>query len=45
MSLKSPKPSFIQIRNVDNTFYTQVFPFDVNAQPGDLLLIPQCIHA
>jgi len=31
------KPSFVQIRNVNATFYTEVFPFDVNAQPGELL--------
>lgn len=34
------KTSFVQIRNVDQTFYTEVYPFDVNAQPGDLLTVP-----
>lgn len=40
------KPSFVQIRNVAQSFYTEVFPFDVNAQPGDLLTVPpvyQCV--
>ena len=42
------KPSFVQIRNLDQTFYTEVFPFDVEAQPGLLLTVPpvyQCLSA
>ena len=34
------KQSFVQIRNVDGTFYTEVYPFDVNERPGDLLTVP-----
>jgi hypothetical protein len=34
------KPSFVQIRGVNASFWTEVFPFDVDAQPGDLLLVP-----
>lgn len=33
------KPSFIQIRNVDPSFYTEVYPFDVNADSGFLLTV------
>ena len=42
------KPSFVQIRNLDPTFYTEVFPFDVNVQPELLLTVPpvyQCLSA
>jgi len=42
------KMSFVQIRNVDQSFYTEVFPFDANAQPGALLTVPpvyQCLSA
>ncbi|HUR30552.1 MAG TPA: hypothetical protein VMZ69_03915, partial [Saprospiraceae bacterium] len=42
------KPSFVQIRNIDPSYYVEVYPFDVEAQPGDLLLIPpvyQCHSA
>jgi gliding motility-associated-like protein len=34
------KPSFVQIRNVNPSFYTEVFPFDVTANPGSLLTVP-----
>lgn len=42
------KPSFVQIRNLDPSFYTEVYPFDVNAEPGSLLTVPpvyQCFSA
>lgn len=42
------KPSFVQIRNINPTFYTEVFPFDVNAQPELLLTVPpvyECLSA
>ncbi|HZV71875.1 MAG TPA: gliding motility-associated C-terminal domain-containing protein [Saprospiraceae bacterium] len=42
------KPSFVQIRNINQSFFTEVYPFDVNAQPGDLLTVPpvyQCVSS
>ena len=40
--------SFVQIRNVDTSFYVEVFPFDVAAMPGSLLSVTpvyQCLSA
>jgi gliding motility-associated-like protein len=40
------KPSFVQIRNINNTYFTEVFPFDVTADPDSLLTVPpvyQCL--
>lgn len=34
------KPSFVQVRNVNATFYTMIFPFDVEAAPGSLMTVP-----
>ena len=34
------KPSFVQIRNLAQSYYTAVYPFDVNAFPGSLLTVP-----
>ncbi|MEO6130939.1 MAG: hypothetical protein ABIQ02_03750, partial [Saprospiraceae bacterium] len=34
------KPSFVQIRYLAQSYYTEVFPFDVNASPGSLLTVP-----
>ncbi|MEP6647349.1 MAG: gliding motility-associated C-terminal domain-containing protein [Saprospiraceae bacterium] len=34
------KPSFVQIRNLAQSYYTEVFPFDVNASPASLLTVP-----
>jgi len=34
------KPSFVQIRNLAQSYYTAVYPFDVNASPGLLLTVP-----
>lgn len=33
------KPSFVQIRNVDPSFYTEVYPFDVSADSASLLTV------
>ena len=34
------KPSFVQIRNLAQSYYTAVYPFDVNASPDLLLTVP-----
>ena len=34
------KPSFVQIRNLALTYYTAVYPFDVNVSPELLLTVP-----
>jgi gliding motility-associated-like protein len=34
------KPSFVHIRNIDVTYYTEVFPFDVNEDSAALLTVP-----
>lgn len=42
------KPSFVQIRFIDASYYTAVFPFDVAANPEMLLTVPpvyQCVSA